>query len=50
MDKYAQLNTFDHDHKLQVYIYAFVYVDPRTMPVKYHIYDTKPFIENYKKM
>ena len=28
MDKYAQLNIFHHDHQLQVYMYAFMYVDP----------------------
>ena len=32
MDKYAQLERFHSYRQLQVYMYAFVYVDPQTIP------------------
>ena len=32
MDKYAQLKRFHHDLQLKVYMYAFMYVDPETVP------------------
>ena len=39
MDKYAQLNSFHRDHRLQVYMYDFMYVDPETMSVEDHFTD-----------
>ena len=50
MYKYSQLKRFHHDQRLQVYMYAFMYVYPQIMPVGDHFLDTKPFIVNYKKM
>ena len=41
MDKYSQLKRFHHDLRLQVYIYAFMYVDPAKIPVEDHFTDTK---------
>ena len=31
-------------------MYAFVYVDPETIPVEYHFTDTKTFVVNYNKI
>ena len=31
MDKYAQMKRFHYDHQLQVYMYAFMYVDLEIM-------------------
>ena len=50
MDENAQLKRFNHDCRLQVYIYAFMYVDTETMPAENHFTATKTFVENYKKM
>ena len=50
MDKYAQLKRFYRDHRLQVYMYNFVYVDPQKMPVGDHLAATKIFFVNYNKM
>ena len=49
MDKYTQLKIFLYDHQLQVYIYAFMYVDPETIPVKDPFPYTKKIV-NYNKM
>ena len=50
MDKYAQLKRFHHERRLQVYIYDFMYVDTKTMPVDELFIASKKFVENYKKM
>ena len=50
MDKYAQLKKFHHDWRLQVYMYTFMYVDPKTTPVEDHFTATKTFAVNYKKI
>ena len=50
MDKYAQLKRFHNDLQLQVYMYAFMYVDPETMPVKDNFHPNKTFVVNYNKM
>ena len=50
MDKYAQLKRFNHDQRLQVYMYAFMYVDTQTVPVEDHFPAAKIFVENYKKI
>ena len=50
MDKYAQLNMFHYDHRLQVYIYDFIYVDPETMPAEDHFPATKKIVLRYKKI
>ena len=34
MDKYAQLERFNHDLRLKVCIYDFMYVDTETIPVE----------------
>ena len=41
---------FHHDHLLQVFKYAFMYVDPETIPEEDHFSDTKTFVDNYKKI
>ena len=50
MYKNIQLKRFNHDHRPQVYMHVFVYVDPQTMPVGDHFTATKTFVLNYKKM
>ena len=50
MDKYAQLKRFHCDYQLQVYMYAFMYVDSETMSVEDHFLAAKKFVENYKKI
>ena len=50
MDKYAKLNIFSHDGRLQVSIYALVYVDPVTIQVQDHFPATKTIVMNYKKI
>ena len=49
MYKYAQLKRFHHGHHFKVYMYAFMYDDPKTMPVEDHFTNTKCFVVNYKK-
>ena len=41
MDKYAQLKSFHHDRRHQV----FMYVDLNTIPVEDHFTATKTFVE-----
>ena len=36
MDKYAQLNRFHRDLHIQVYMYYFMYVDPKINPMEDH--------------
>ena len=50
MYKYAQLNKFHRDRRLQVYMYDFMYVYPQTMPVEDNFTATKKIVVNYKKM
>ena len=50
MDRCAQLKRFYNDCRLQVYIYAFMYVEPQTIPEEDHFPSTKTFFENYKKI
>ena len=50
MGKYAQLKKFHHDWRLQVYMYTFMYVDPKTTPVEDHFTATKTFVIDYKKI
>ena len=46
MDKYAQLKKFCHEWKLQVYMYAFMYVDPYANPLEDHFATTNTFVDN----
>ena len=46
MDKYAQMKSFHRGSRLQVYMYAFMYVDPETMPAEDHVPSTKIFVVN----
>ena len=46
MDKYAQLKRFHHDHQLQFYMYALMYVDPETMIVEDNFPTTEIFSAN----
>ena len=48
MDKYAQTKNFHSDHQPQVYMYAFMYVYPDTMPKEEYFSATNIFIENCK--
>ena len=41
MDKCVQLKRFHRDHRLQVYMYAFMYVDIETIPVENRFPATK---------
>ena len=50
MDKYAQLKIFKHDLRPQVYMYAFMYVDPEKKQVEDNFPAIKKYVENYKKM
>ena len=50
MDKYAQLKRFHHDRQLQVYMYAFMYINHQIMPLEDHFIATKTFLMNYKKI
>ena len=45
MYKYSQLRRFYHDGQLQVYMYAFMYVDPDTMLEEENFPDTKKCCE-----
>ena len=36
---------FYHDHQLKVYMYAFMYVDPETIPVEYNFKSTKSLLQ-----
>ena len=49
MDKNAPLKRFHHEQHLQVYMYAFMYVDPEKMPVEEYFTDTKTYVDNYNK-
>ena len=50
MDKYLQLKRFNNDRRLQVYMYAFMYVDHETISVEEIFPDKKNIAENYKKI
>ena len=49
MNKYAQLKRCHCDRQLQVYMYAFMYVNPKTMPIEDHFIATRTFVVNYNK-
>ena len=49
-DKYAQMKRVHYDCQLQVYIYAFMYVNTEKMAEKNCFTGTKRFFERYKKM
>ena len=48
--KYVLLKRFHHDHFLQVYVYDFMYIDPKTMSVEENFPAAKQFVENNNKM
>ena len=48
MDKYAQLKCFHYERQLQVYMYAFMYVDTEKMTVEDNFTSTNIFFVNYK--
>ena len=48
--KYSQLKIFHSDDQLQVYMYAFMYVDPETFSVEDHFPAKKVFFLNNTKM
>ena len=50
MDRYAQLKRFHHDCQIQVYMYAFMYVYPETIPMEEHFLSTKTFVVDYNKI
>ena len=49
MYKYSQLKRFFYDRQLQVYMYAFMYVDPDTMPEEKKTPDTKKMLQTTRK-
>ena len=46
MGKYALLNRFHHDRQPQVYMYAFIYVNPEKIPEEDNFPATETFFEN----
>ena len=50
MDKYALLKRFHNDRWIQVYVYAFMYVNPKTIPVEDNFLDAKRIFDKYKKI
>ena len=48
--KYSQLKIFHSDDQLQVYMYAFMYVDPETISSEEYYPATKILVENYNKI
>ena len=50
MGKYAQLKRFHNYLQKQVYMYSFMYVESKTMPVEDQFLATKTFFDNYKKI
>ena len=49
MDKYALLNRTHCDRRLQVYMHAFIYVNPEIISVRDYFPDTKTIVKNYNK-
>ena len=49
MYKYAQLKRFNRDRRLQVYLYAFIYVDTQTILVGNH-FPANTFFVKYNEM
>ena len=50
MYKYGQLKRFHHNFRLQVYIYAFMYVNTESILVEDYFPATKLFFEDHKKI
>ena len=42
--RYARLKSFHYDRQLQVYMFAFMYVDPQKMPVEDYFSNRKTFV------
>ena len=49
MDIYAQLSRIHHDHKLQIFMYDFMYVDRNTMPQEDNFTDKKNLLITTRK-
>ena len=49
MNRYLQLKRSHHDCQLEVYIYAFTYVDPETMPAEDYFLLQKRLLITTKK-
>ena len=49
MDKYAQIQKFYYDRRLQVYMDAFKYVDTEIIEEEEYLPATKYFVVNYKR-
>ena len=45
MDKYELMGRFHYDHRLQVYMYDFMCVDPETMTEGYYFAATKRLLK-----
>ena len=50
MGKYALMKRFYHCHRLQVYMYAFMYINTEIIPVEDYFPATKTFFEIYKNI
>ena len=48
MYKYEKLKRYNHGYCIQVYMYAFVYIDPDIMTEDDYFPDTNTFVENLK--
>ena len=46
MDKYALMKMFNHDRRLQSYMYVVISVDPETIIVEDYFPTTNKFVEN----
>ena len=50
MYKYAQLKRFHIDHRLQFYMYYFMYVGTDTLPLEDYFDSTITYADKYKKI
>ena len=48
-DKYALMKRFQSDRQLQIYMYAFVYIDPETISETEYFPDTKTLVQKYHR-
>ena len=44
MDRFSQIKKFHHDCRLQIYMYAFMYIDPEKMVEEDYFQYIKTFV------
>ena len=49
MVKYAQMNRFCCDRRIQFYMYTFMYIYTETIPEEDYLILIRPFFDNFKK-